>query len=84
MNKFVELITSDIDGISSPNVHSPQRGPPGLIDGVQSPDMIVRHFRNTLRYIQARTSSAGADVRWEEVNIIGALLEAGLAEDNAR
>lgn len=84
MNKLVELITSDIDGISSPDVHPSQRAPPGLIDGVQTPDMIIRHFRNTLKYIQTRKNSPGADARWEEVNIVGALLKMGLAQDNIR
>ena len=84
MNKLVELITPDIDGISSPDVHPSQRAPPGLIDGVQTPDMIIRHFRNTLRYIQTRKSSPGADARWEEVDVAGALLKMGLAQDTMR
>lgn len=84
MNKLVELITADIDGISSPDVHPSQRAPPGLIDGVQTPDMIIRHFRNTLRYVQAQKSAPDADARWQEVNVVGALLKMGLAQDAAR
>ena len=80
VNSLVELITSSIDAISSPDVHPSQRAPPGLIDGVQTPEMITRHFRNTLAYIQARKASASADSRWEEVDVVGALLKMGLGQ----
>ena len=80
VNSLVELITSSIDAISSPDVHPSQRAPPGLIDGVQTPEMITRHFRNTLAYIQNRKASAPADSRWEEVDVVGALLKMGLGQ----
>lgn len=82
MNSLVELITSSIDNISSPDVHPSQRAPPGLIEGVQTPEMIIRHFRNTLYYIQtkkhAASGDAGANARYEEVDVVGALLKMGI------
>ena len=52
VNSLVELITQNIDNTSSPDVHPSQRAPPGLLEGVQTPEAITRHFRNTLVYIQ--------------------------------
>lgn len=133
MNSLVELITSSIDNISSPDVHPSQRAPPGLIEGTQTPEMITRHFRNTLIHIQNRKSAAamrrevgngdgygrgddneedeedegdgegedgegkglrgrgrgrggedgegegrGVDPRWDDVDVVGALLKMGL------
>ena len=60
MNSLVELITSSIDSIASPDVHPSQRAPPGLLEGVQTPEMITRHFRNTLVYIQTKKAAAAA------------------------
>jgi len=45
--------------------------------------MITKHFRNTLIYIQRRkyTSSEGpgaVDSRWDEVDVVGALLKMGI------
>lgn len=68
INSLVELITSNIDSVHTSEVHPQSVGAPGLVDGVNSPDMIVRvspgmarlggahvqHFRNTLTYIQTR------------------------------
>ena len=83
MNSLVELITSSIDNISSPDVHPSQRAPPGLIEGVQTPEMITRHFRNTLIYIQRRKNasfdgSTPVDTRWDDVDVVGALLKMGI------
>ena len=90
VNSLVELITSSIDNISSPDVHPTQRAPPGLIEGVQTPEMITRHFRNTLFYIQgkknavASAAGVGGDVggakggRYDEVDVVGALLKMGI------
>ena len=81
VNSLVELITSSIDNISSPDVHPSQRAPPGLLEGVQTPDMITRHFRNTLIYIQAKKNAASsaeggsAASRWDDVDVVGALLK---------
>ncbi|KAF7304622.1 Vacuolar protein sorting-associated protein 35 [Mycena kentingensis (nom. inval.)] len=82
VNSLVELITSSIDNISSPDIHPSQRAPPGLIEGVQTPEMIARHFRNTLQYIQRRknaVSEGNADSRWHEVDVVGALLKMGIS-----
>ncbi|KAJ7470453.1 vacuolar protein sorting-associated protein 35 [Mycena latifolia] len=82
VNSLVELITSSIDNISSPDMHPSQRAPPGLIEGVQTPEMITRHFRNTLYYIQRRknaVAAGGVDSRWDGVDVVGALLKMGIA-----
>ncbi|KIJ45211.1 hypothetical protein M422DRAFT_30058 [Sphaerobolus stellatus SS14] len=87
VNSLVELITASIDNISSTEVHPSARAPPGLIEGVQTPDMITRHFRNTLLYIQSKkdalskASEDGETVnpRWEEVDVVGATLKMGIA-----
>jgi vacuolar protein sorting-associated protein 35 len=42
INSLVELITSNIDLIHGTDVHPASSGPPGLVDGVQYPEMIVR------------------------------------------
>ncbi|TFK57726.1 vacuolar protein sorting-associated protein 35 [Heliocybe sulcata] len=76
VNGLVQLITEHIDDISSPDVHPSQRAPPGLLEGVQTPEMITRHFRNTLTYIQSKKAAGGA--RWDEVEVVGALLKMGL------
>jgi vacuolar protein sorting-associated protein 35 len=84
VNSLVELITSSIDNIQSPDVHPSQRAPPGLIEGVQTPEMIIRHFRNSLYYIQRRKDAAAegsgsaSDSRWDEVEVVGALLKMGI------
>jgi vacuolar protein sorting-associated protein 35 len=81
VNSLVELITSSIDNISSPDVHPSQRAPPGLIEGVQTPEMITKHFRNTLVYIQRKkyaASEGSADLCWDDVDVVGALLKMGI------
>lgn len=81
VNSLVDLITSSIDNISSPDVHPTQRAPPGLLEGVQTPEMITRHFRNTLVYIQSKKATAASEpgtTRWEDVEIVGALLKMGI------
>ncbi|KAF7295202.1 Vacuolar protein sorting-associated protein 35 [Mycena indigotica] len=81
VNSLVELITSSIDNIASPDIHPSQRAPPGLIEGVQTPEMITRHFRNTLAYIQRRKNAVtegSADSRWNEVDVTGASLKMGI------
>lgn len=82
INSLVELITSNIDLIHGNDSHV--ASPPGLVDGVHTPDMIVRHFRNTLVYIQARKDAPAEeeeDVRpeWEAVDVAGALVKMGLS-----
>ncbi|KAF9261927.1 vacuolar protein sorting-associated protein 35 [Marasmius fiardii PR-910] len=83
VNSLVELITSSIDNVSSPDVHPSQRAPPGLIEGVQTPEMIIRHFRNTLYHIQRRKNAAAEgsspnDSKWDEVEVVGAMLKMGI------
>lgn len=80
VNSLVELITSAIDNIASPDVHPSQRAPAGLLEGVQTPEMITRHFRNTLIYIQTKknTAEGSATLRWDEVDVVGALLKMGI------
>ncbi|KAI0248063.1 vacuolar protein sorting-associated protein 35 [Lactifluus subvellereus] len=80
VNSLVELITASIDNVSTPDVHPTQRAPAGLLEGVQTPEMITRHFRNTLLYIQAKKVAAEGTpgTRWDDVDIVGALLKMGL------
>lgn len=42
INSLVELITSNIDSVHTSEVHPHSVGAPGLVDGVNAPDMIVR------------------------------------------
>ena len=86
INSLVELITASIDNISSPDVHPSQHAPPGLLEGVQTPEMIVNHFKNTLAFIQTKKSAAAAagDVRWEEVEVVGAVLKMGVGSSTTR
>jgi vacuolar protein sorting-associated protein 35 len=42
INSLVELITSNIDSVHSSEVHPSSVGAPGLVDGVNTPEMIVR------------------------------------------
>ncbi|KAK0241956.1 vacuolar protein sorting-associated protein 35 [Armillaria nabsnona] len=77
INSLVELISTSIGNISSPDVHPSQRAPPGLLEGVQTPEMITRHFRNTLVHIQTRKDAA-PEGPWGEVDVIGAMLKMGL------
>ncbi|KAI0324448.1 vacuolar protein sorting-associated protein 35 [Cubamyces sp. BRFM 1775] len=84
VNSLVELITASIDSIASPDVHPSQRAPPGLLEGVQTPEMITRHFRNTLMYIQSKKAAAAAasdgaaESRWDDVDVVGATLKLGI------
>lgn len=80
VNSLVELITASIDVINTPDVHPSQRAPAGLLEGVQTPEMITRHFRNTLLHIQAKKAAAEGTpgARWDDVDIVGALLKMGL------
>ena len=80
VDSLVELITASIDIINTPDVHPLQRAPVGLLEGVQTPEMITRHFRNTLLHIQAKKAAAEGTpgTRWDDVDIVGALLKMGL------
>ncbi|KAF7359483.1 Vacuolar protein sorting-associated protein 35 [Mycena sanguinolenta] len=52
-----------------------------IASSVQTPEMITRHFRNTLYYIQRRKNAVadgGVDSRWDEVDVVGALLKMGI------
>ena len=42
INSLVELITSNIDSIHTSEVNPQSVGAPGLVDGVNTPDMIVK------------------------------------------
>ncbi|KAF9242390.1 vacuolar protein sorting-associated protein 35 [Melanogaster broomeanus] len=74
---LVELITSSIDTITSPASSSSYLHPSQRIEGVASPDMIQRHFRNTLQYIYSKKTSE-APGRYDEVEVVGAFLKMGI------
>jgi len=79
VNSLVELITSNIDVASSPNVHPSSRAPPGLVEGVHTSDMIIRHFRNTLIHLRDKKELESTDgVDWDAIDIVGALLKMGI------
>ncbi|KDQ17518.1 hypothetical protein BOTBODRAFT_29698 [Botryobasidium botryosum FD-172 SS1] len=81
VNSLVELITSNIDLISTSDVHPSSRAPPGLIEGVHTADMIIAHFKNTLSYIRAKKEDQeeGSTVPWDLIDVAGALLKMGIA-----
>ncbi|KAG8220725.1 vacuolar protein sorting-associated protein 35 [Butyriboletus roseoflavus] len=74
---LVELITSSIDTITSPSSSSSYLHPSQRIEGVASPEMIQRHFRNTLQYIYSKKTSENPG-RYEEVVVVGAFLKMGI------
>ncbi|KAF8439372.1 vacuolar protein sorting-associated protein 35 [Boletus edulis BED1] len=74
---LVELITSSIDTITSPASSSSYLHPSQRIEGVASPDMIQRHFRNTLQYIYAKKTGENPG-RYDEVEVVGAFLKMGI------
>lgn len=78
VNSLVELISSNIENISNVDIHPTLRAPPGLIEGVQAPEMIQRHFRNTLAHIRTRKAASAPDSPWQQVSIVGALLKFNL------
>ncbi|WWC58657.1 uncharacterized protein I303_101201 [Kwoniella dejecticola CBS 10117] len=96
VNSLVELITSNIDSVTngSGDVHPSSVGAGGLVEGVGEGEMIVKHFRNTLHYIQGRQCQAaeadttaeteGAEedkkkVDWESVDVVGGCLKMGIS-----
>jgi hypothetical protein len=42
VNSLVELVTSNIDSVFGTDVHPSSSSPPGLVDGVNAPEMIVK------------------------------------------
>ena len=52
INSLVELITSNIDSLHTTEVHPQSMGAPGLVDGVNSPDMIVKVGRSTQKPLE--------------------------------
>ncbi|CAE6481610.1 unnamed protein product [Rhizoctonia solani] len=74
INSLIELIASNVDTISAPDFHPTSRSPPGLVEGVHTADMILRHFKRTLLYIQSRKDEG--DAAWVPVDgVTGALLK---------
>ncbi|KAI6137331.1 vacuolar protein sorting-associated protein 35 [Pisolithus sp. B1] len=74
---LVELIASSIDAISSPAFSTSYLHPSQRIEGVASPEMITRHFHNTLSYIHAKKTSENPG-RYDEVDVVGAILKMGI------
>ncbi|KAG1741778.1 vacuolar protein sorting-associated protein 35 [Suillus paluster] len=71
---LVELIASSIDTITSPSSSSSYLHPSQRIEGVATPDMITRHFRNTLAYIHGKKTAENPG-QWDEVEVVGAFLK---------
>ncbi|KAG2049135.1 vacuolar protein sorting-associated protein 35 [Suillus hirtellus] len=74
---LVELIASSIDTITSPSSSSSYLHPSQRIEGVATPDVITRHFRNTLTYIHAKKTAENPG-QWDEVEVVGAFLKMGI------
>jgi vacuolar protein sorting-associated protein 35 len=79
VNTILELIVNQIDVASSPDLHPTARAPPGLVEGVQAPDMIIRHFCNTLDYIRFKKHEGLDSVKWMSIDIAGALIKMGMS-----
>ncbi|WWC66334.1 uncharacterized protein I206_100235 [Kwoniella pini CBS 10737] len=96
VNSLVELITSNIDSVTngSVDVHPSSVGAGGLVEGLGEGEMIIKHFRNTLTYIQGRQRQAAESdtsdestesvegkkkVDWESVDVIGGSLKMGIS-----
>ena len=72
---LVELITSSIDTISASSssyLHPSQR-----TEGIASPEMIQRHFRDTLQHIYGKKTSESPG-RYAKVEVVGAFLKMGI------
>ncbi|KAG2337358.1 vacuolar protein sorting-associated protein 35 [Suillus weaverae] len=74
---LVELIASSIDTITSPSSSSSYLHPSQRIEGVATPEVINRHFRNTLAYIHAKKTAENPG-QWDEVEVVGAFLKMGI------
>lgn len=74
---LVELIASSIDTITSPSSSSSYLHPSQRIEGVATPEVITRHFRNTLAYIHAKKTAENPG-QWDEVEVVGAFLKMGI------
>ncbi|GAA5930686.1 retromer subunit VPS35 [Sporobolomyces koalae] len=78
INSLVELITSNLDSLppSTPNPNQNaiqhqqfERHPPstsgatsGLIEGLNTPEAVLKHFKNSLNYIQGRKLGRGPEL----------------------
>ncbi|KAM0747958.1 vacuolar protein sorting-associated protein 35 [Meredithblackwellia eburnea MCA 4105] len=84
INSLVELITSNMDGIHTTDVSPSAGATSGLIEGINSPEAVLAHFKNTLLYIQSRKEGLSNDaegeaqdsvkILYEGVDIVGPLL----------
>ncbi|KAG2361915.1 vacuolar protein sorting-associated protein 35 [Suillus spraguei] len=74
---LVELIASSIDTITSPSLSPSYLHPSQRIEGVSTPEVITRHFRNTLAYIHAKKTAENPG-QWDEVEVVGAFLKMGI------
>jgi vacuolar protein sorting-associated protein 35 len=81
------LITSNIDNIDSSDVHPTNGGgaTSGLIEGINTAEAVIGHFRNILLYIQSRKEGLnhegdGASMNetvllFKDVDVAGPLLK---------
>ncbi|KAF8555930.1 vacuolar protein sorting-associated protein 35 [Imleria badia] len=74
---LVELITTSIDTITTPASSASYLHPSQRIEGVASPEMIQRHFRNTLQHIHVKKTGTSPG-RYDEVEVVGAFLKMGI------
>ncbi|MBW0509769.1 hypothetical protein O181_049484 [Austropuccinia psidii MF-1] len=88
LNSLIELITSNLDsiqgadGILIPNPNSSTVNA-GLFEGTHTPESIIQHFKNQLKYVQARkeiilNGEGEGLAKFEEIDIMGAMMKVGL------
>ncbi|KAI8461475.1 vacuolar protein sorting-associated protein 35 [Phakopsora pachyrhizi] len=86
LNSLVELITSNLDSIQGADgilVPNPSATNSGIFDGVNTPESVLVHFRNQLKYIQARkdiilNGEGEGLAKFEEIDIMSAMIKVGL------
>ncbi|KAI9607341.1 hypothetical protein H4Q26_005859 [Puccinia striiformis f. sp. tritici PST-130] len=86
LNSLVELITSNLDSIQGADgvlIPNPSTIHSGLFEGVHTPESVLKHFRNQLRYINARkeiilNGEGEGLAKFEEIDISAAMIKLGL------
>jgi len=86
LNSLVELITTNLDTIQGAEgviIPNPSGINSGLFEGLQSPEAVLRHFRNQLIYMHARkdiilNGLGDGLAKFEEIDIDAAMLKVGL------
>lgn len=86
LNSLVELITSNLDSIQGADgvlIPNPSAINSGLFEGIHTPESVLKHFKNQLKYIHARkeiilNGEGEGLAKFEEIDISAAMLKVGL------